>query len=187
MAHFTGRRFQGQARSVRRKTSWSNGPGQTAPQTVINGTSSNLANLGFTALSDGLTIVRVRGELMLWLSSAAASLDGFAGALGIGIVNTQAFLAGAASVPMPITEMDWEGWMYHRIIQLKSGGAIASSASTEQDETNAVTAALRLVIDTKAMRKISGEETIFAALEVFEVGTAVLNWSINSRMLSKLP
>ncbi len=44
-----------------------------------------------------------------------------------------------------------------------------------------------VVVDTKAMRKFPAEMSIYAALEVVEIGTATLNVFFDSRALGKLP
>ena len=56
----------------------------------------------------------------------------------------------------------------------------------EQSVVNSTTAAIRVDVDSKAMRKCSVDETIFAVIEVAELGTASLSWSFNSRLLFKL-
>jgi len=131
--------------------------------------------------------VRIRGELQLLLSSATAALNGYTGAFGIGIVTGPAFAAGVGSVPTPITDIEWNGWMYWKAIPLVSAGVIDGSAAADTDAITGHTVQMRVEIDSKAMRKINFEETVFAALEVTERGTAVLNWSFITRILTKIP
>ena len=64
---------------------------------------------------------------------------------------------------------------------------IAGGASSENDMVEPVTAAVTFDIDTKAMRKIPDGMTLTGVIEVTEVGTAVLDWHVNSRTLAKLP
>ena len=176
-------------RSLRRKTSWNIGP-QTgvdgAPQGISASTASLATGLA-VVLESGLTLVRTRGDLNLILQ-IAGNQEGFHGAFGIAIATSPAVTAGIASVPTPITEEDWDGWLYHRYFSLIAGGAIAAATAAQQaDQVNASSAALHIEVDSKAMRKLAVDETLYAAIEVVELGTATMQWAFNSRMLVKLP
>ena len=174
----------------RRKTSWAIGPNIGADGAIqtITGSSAVLATTGGNFNFDGDTLVRTRGELNLFLTVANASKDGFHGAFGIAIVSAAAFVAGAASVPTPLTEDNWDGWLYHRFFSCFSGGVIAAAtAAQEESQVNNSAAAVRVEVDSKAMRKVATDMTIFACFESVEVGTAQMAWSFNSRLLLKLP
>ena len=184
MAH-VNRSFRRSSPSSRRKSTWSQGPGGTT-LTVITGSSSTILGAGSIAL-EPITLVRTRGELLMYLESAVTARDGFLGAFGIGIASHQAFLAGAAALPAPITEMDWDGWLYHRIINVQAAGPIVvATASQIQLQVHDTTAALRVEVDSKAMRKLGPEMVQFAMLEVVEVGAANMVVEFNSRVLDKL-
>jgi len=182
-------RFPRQAVTARRKSSWSSGPASTATGGVQTISASGVTPLGLGAgiTADGVTLVRTRGELLLFLATASASTNGFYGAFGIGVVSDQAFAAGGASMPSPITNVDWEGWLYYRNLSIISGGIIDGTAASEDSLVNPVSASLRLEVDSKAMRKVGINETIFAVLDLVEIGTAALKVFFNSRMLFKLP
>ena len=141
----------------------------------------------FVLTLDGVTIVRTRGMLALQLVSSAAISNGFQGAFGLGVATSAAVTAGIGSLPTPITEEDWDGWYYHSYFSILSGGVIDGSAAGDQDLTNPHMAALRLTVDSKAMRKLRVDETLYAAIEVTEEGTASMSASYNSRSLFKLP
>ena len=179
-----GRTF---ARAPRRITSWELGPGQQAAQTAISSSIAVLMAAGAQVLVDGLTMVRLRGELLLTLTTAAGVNEGFNGAFGIAIGSTNGFAAGVASMEMPITEESWDGWLYHRYFSLLAGGAIQSSAAEDTDQVNSTTAALRIEVDSRAMRKLAVDEVIYAAIEVAEIGTCSMTTHFNSRILVKLP
>ena len=170
----------------RRQNSWGLGAGSSVV-TTLSATGS--AFLGSTIIPEveGLTIVRTRGELMMYLSTAAAGQDGFTGAFGIAVATSAAVAAGIASVPTPITESDWNGWLYHRFFSLTTADVIDASASTDRDALLPVTAAMRLEVDSKAMRKFKVEDRLYAAVEVVEVGTATIRMFFDSRILVKLP
>jgi len=179
---------RGRTVSPRRQTAWEEAVGATAPQSQISTSVVSIASAAAVAVEDGLTIVRTRGELLLYLSTAAAAQDGYAGAFGLGIANANAIVAGSASLLTPISDADWDGWFFHQFFFLKAADAIvASGAATEPNQVHNVTAALRVPIDSKAMRKLPLGMAVYGALEVVEVGTSLLNWSVNTRMLLKLP
>ena len=176
--------------SSRRKTSWAIGP-----SSVSNGNSQSISVAGKLLLSggaaiglDGLTDVRLRGELNIWLESATAAANGFFGAFGIAYVTAPAFTIGVTAVPGPIAEEDWDGWMYHRYFSLFSAGPIAAAtAAQEALQVNNVAAAARIEVDSKAMRKTSLDMVQIAVVEVAEAGTAVMKVAFNCRTLVKLP
>ena len=127
--------------------------------------------------------MRIRGEALFYLTSIAAALDGFTRvAVGIGIVTASAFGIGITAVPTPVTDIEWEGWMFHWI------GALMVPTSTLPTEGQAGSAVVRVPIDSKAMRKVGSDETIFGCVEVAgEVGTSVMGFNGSTRLLIKLP
>jgi len=171
----------------RRKTAWEETLGSgSALQSPISSTSIVLAQ-GFAFTAEELTIARTRGRLSLFLDTATA-LGGFVGAFGIAVVSSPAFAAGGGSVPTPVTEANWDGWMFWTPIQLVSADAIAGAGvSLAGNQVNSVSAALNIEIDSKAMRKVGNNMTVMAALQVTELGTATMQWLINARQLVMLP
>jgi len=165
-------------RTKKRAVSWGFGPQAVA----ITATSSVpvLWTSGIVLVAESeVTIVRTRGVFSAILTSTAAAGDGFAGAVGIGIVNTAAFLAGTASLPTPLNESDWPGWMYYRHFDLRA------QTTTLADGVNAL-ASTRFEIDSKAMRKFGADETLMGIIEVVEVGTASMIIHADTRILFKL-
>ena len=173
-------------RSRRRTSAWEEGVGGVAVQAQITASGTTLVTSALAAAVDGLTLVRTRGRLQLFLTAAGSPLDGFAGAFGIGLATAAAVTAGAASVPGPITEQDWDGWLYWTPLQIIAVGIIDGSAATDSDNMNAVTAAKDIEVDSKAMRKLGLGDSLYGALELSETGVATLNWRFDSRMLFKL-
>ena len=166
---------RGFSRGPRRKTSWEEGPG-TNDVATLSSSSAVILGSGQEALVDGQTIVRIRGFVEIILTSAGALGDGFRGALGIGIVSKPAFLTGVVAVPTPITELEWQGWMWHQFFQLHAPTAAQVSENR-----------MSFVIDTKAMRKIGLDEVLYASLEASETGVSGLKVILGTRMLLKLP
>ena len=113
MAH-TARRFspRGNSGSPRRNVSWAGGPQGSFG--AISATTVALMGNGTQALFDNLTIVRIRGELLLYITTAGGAADeGFRWSFGMCNVSENAFNAGVASVPAPFTDIAWDGWMVH--------------------------------------------------------------------------
>ena len=178
MAHPRG--FRGRSTGSRRKTSWGVGP-----QEVDGSASASAADLWSSgvilATEDEVTIVRIRGVIRAILGAAGAIGDGFFGAFGIGIATTAAFTAGVTSVPTPLTEEDWDGWMWHSYFDIRSVTA------TIADGVNAAAASVNVEIDSKAMRKFTGDMTLYGCTEVVESGTATIETQGQTRILVKLP
>jgi len=162
------------SRGPRRLTDWVQGPGGTGI-TSLSASGSAILGSG-TGPSKAVTIVRTRGILDAFLTQGTASGDGFFGAVGIGIVATPAFTAGITALPTPITELTWDGWLYHSFISCHLGENVGGNNSAEHQ---------RIEVDSKAMRKLEPGQTVFAAVEVVEIGTGVLSVFFNCRQLFK--
>ena len=118
---------------------------------------------------------------MLFQVSASVAGDGFDGALGIGIVSTEAFgVASAGGVPGALTDADWDGWIWHSFFHLHQ------IAATESEGSNAVGSVARITIDSKAMRIFEDSETLFGDVETVTDGTAVGELWADTRILLKL-
>ena len=178
MARFRGL-SRGRPVTVARQTAWGVGPGSTAAST-INATGSQLVGSAITATVEGATVIRIRGEIAMYLTLATGVNDGFQGAFGIGIASLAAVTAGIGSVPTPITEQGSESWLYWAAFSIH--GPVVSSTSLESGPTSQ-----RFMVDTKAMRKLPTELVIYAALQSVEAGTATGQLFFDSRALVKLP
>ena len=169
--------FSRTSHGSRRRTGWEEGPGGGTVNT-FSAPGVAILGIGQSALIDGLTLIRTRGILEIFMITATGAGDGFDGAVGIGVVTLLAFTVGVIAVPAPITEIEWEGWLWHQMFSYHT-----PTAGSEGDPA----AALRIEIDSKAMRKVGSEEVIFACAEVIEAGTAVMEMWLASRLLFKLP
>ena len=58
--------------------------------------------------------------MLLWLSTGTSALDGYDGAVGLCIVSENAFNAGIASIPTPITDIQWDGWLWYQSFSLRT-------------------------------------------------------------------
>ena len=175
----TRRRFA-QQRGARRQTSWENGPfGRNA----ITTETSTLVPTGIAATLPGLTLIRVRGEMYLALTTAAAAFDGFGRiACGLAIVSENAFtVGGAGSVPDPLIDVGWEGWLWHWM------GSLATNTAFTLPSNNGPSS-VRVVIDSKSMRKWKETDVLCGVVSTDdEISSTTLRTSLNTRVLVKLP
>ena len=188
MAHSLRGRFPVRTQS-RRKVGWGVGPKSNTSGAAVSGIAATgpfLGLIGATPTSDGITLVRLRGQTDIFLQTSDALNSGFHGAIGVGIATDAAVAVGVTAVPTPITEETWDGWLWHHYFSLTTAGAI-SAAGAALSWSGEGESSMRIEVDSKAMRKIAVAETIYCAIEVIEVGAATLSWSFNSRTLSKLP
>jgi len=167
----------GFARGPRRKVSWEVGPGGGAATAVNGVTSAFIGSLSNTQI-EGTTLARLRGRLKATLTTSSAAGDGLIGAFGIGIALQPATAAGIASVPTPITEPEWDGWLFWTPIQLVQGDADFAAGSAFADYE----------VDTKSMRKLTDQSSIYSCVEIeTEEGTATSEFWFDSRVLVMLP
>ena len=85
--------------------------------------------------------------MLAFLTAATSIADGFHGAFGVGLVTSAAAAAGVGSIPTPVTEQGWDGWILHQYFHVHRGAAAFGD--------NAGVA--RFILDSKAMRKASTE------------------------------
>ncbi len=201
MAHRRGSSRRGISESQRRKKAWigvkfaTSGPGgsQALFMTSIRmATAATSANDGaieddlfilvsdpttsvgdeVSTLPEECTILRARGSLIFPKNEpgAGASNIGSNYSFGFGVTDIRSLTN--ASAPGPITDVDWDGWMFLR----------QSAASVQS--------AFGSVVDVKAMRKIkTGDALFFAAQAVSgdSVVTPAGDWMFDMRLLVLLP
>ena len=178
MGHAGRTRFPRTSGAGRRRVSWSGGPdGNTGS---ISSSTVFLFGGIATASADDLTIIRTRGELLLYLTSVDAVGAGYSWRFGICNVTQNAAGIGVTAVPDPNVDVGWDGWLYH------AGGELRSMGSTDASLIGANTAMVRHVIDSKAMRKTHASDAIIAVLSVTETVTAVMRGHLTTRILDKL-
>jgi len=157
-------------RGVRRRTHWVEALGAVADLTATGSTLLFTSAVGH----EGETIVRVRGLFTAVLEVAGVG-DGFFGAFGMAIVTTAAATAGVASIPTPLTEGGWDGWLLHRYFDV----ARSVQAGGPGEYT-------RLELDSKAMRKANEDESLVGVLEIAENGVAQMSAQVRVRILSMI-
>ena len=164
--------------SHRRRVSWAAGP--RGSLLAKAGSQVAIFPTGAQAVSDDLTIVRTRGDFLISLSAASAIDEGFSWYLGMAVVTENAFNVGLTAVPAPFDDMLWDGWF-----QFEQGSVYARDNTPLADGSETVSQ--RVVIDSKAMRKMHASDVIVSVLQLIEVGTAVVSAYLETRTLFKLP
>ncbi len=165
-------------RGQRRRTSWSAFLEETF---TLGMTAIQLGAVGFSTAQGKETLARIHGLFTVNLVTAGGADEGFRGAIGIGKVQDEAFVAGVASVPDPTTEVGWDGWMYHQWFDVRSGSA------TEADWLGGFAAFQRSIVDVKSMRIIDEQEDFIVVISATETGTATATARIQTRALLLLP
>ena len=169
--------YPGRPRSSGISRDWDSGPGSTA-LTQLTGSGSAILGLGIAATVGEITFMRTRGICDLMVQGVpTANGDGYFGAVGIGKTTVIAFTdVGITAIPTPITQVDWDGWLWHSFFSVHTPDVSGEGGnSTAQHQ--------RIEIDSKAMRKVDGSELIYAAIEVVEIGTAILDVFLATRVL----
>jgi len=164
----------------KRPVTW--GVGSAASSMTNAATGKKIWTTSITSVGAALerTIVRLRGSFICQLSLATAALDGFEIGLGIGLVTEQALTAGLTAVPGPLTDTDWDGWMWHQV------GHVIAATATIADGVNGPGSTWRGEIDSKAMRKWDEDAmAVVGVIEVTELGTASVEFHAHTRMLLK--
>ncbi len=178
MAHSLRGSFRRSAAPVRRKTSWALGPRGEALAVITN--TNNLFGTGSQSVQDGLTLVRTRGELLLYLTVGDTIDAGFVRvAAGIAVASENAFDIGVTAVMSPVTDIGWDGWSWYWT------GSLRMAAASQFGE---VPSAVRIPIDSKAMRKLKNTDVCYGVVETAsEDVNASMSATLNTRMLVKLP
>jgi len=173
------RGFPSRARSPRRLTTWDTGPGSSG-HTTIAATGKFILGVGIVLAREAkVTIVRTRGYLSVYMLAGAGAEEGLIGAFGMGIVSSDASAIGVTAMPGPVSDASWPGWFAHELFD------VLQRTGTESD-TFDVGTAFHAKIDSKAMRKLGESETVFAMVEVVEIGAISAKVAFDSRMLFKL-
>ena len=124
--------------------------------------------------TDTETILRVRGSAS-FVSDQTAQTERAFGAYGFCIVSDQAFGIGVTAIPSPMADADSDLWFVHGYwyapIAVGSSASIANISHTFE-------------FDSKAMRKITADETLVVMVENASASHGCL-FSLNARILAK--
>ena len=113
-----------------------------------------LGNLGIQH-SSAATVLRLRGSVFCELNAGAVN-ERVLVSVGLIVVGSNAFQAGAGSVPSPATDSDAD-WMWFEQLSVSSleEGAVVNDALFD-----------RVKIDSKAMRKVKPDDVVVFVVEV---------------------
>ena len=178
-----GSRFRKTVVRARRRIGWEEGPFGIIDVTTAVG--SAVFPTAQAATTDGLTLVRIRGELAAFLTASNTQLGGWAQvAVGLCIVSENAATIGATAIPDPLVDIAWDGWLYHKLFLMQSIDALTPS----EDAGDLGIAVARFDIDNKAMRKMRATDVLVGMVGFgAEVGTATMRLNLATRALFKLP
>ena len=126
---------------------------------VLSANTPALGSVGLQTIVGPLTIVRTRGYFNIALVAATAS-DIICGAFGIIMVSENAFNAGIASVPGPMTDSG-EDWFVWEPIVLQH-------LATDPHEVDGRTAQFRH-FDSRGMRKSKTSEVAAVVVELISI------------------
>jgi len=99
------------------------------------------------------TIIRTRGSV-LWFSDQAVAVESPSAAFGLKLQNEKAVVAGAASVPFPAAQPDQDWFVWEPLLAV--GANDANNRGSGKDLHT---------VDSKAMRKISGQDSLIGVVE----------------------
>jgi len=167
--------------NTRRPVTWAFGVGDASATISATGKTiwtGQISSSGGSALEQ--TVTRIRGSGRILLKTATAAGDGFTVGLGICLAETTAATLGVTALPGPLTDRDWDGWIWHGFF------FVQSVTATIADGVNASSASVAYVIDSKAMRKWDGgAEVLIGMTEVTELGTGSMEHNSDTRVLLK--
>ncbi len=116
------------------------------------------------------TILRMLGSYIICPTSAPVAGDAALVVVGIGVVSTDAFAAGAGSMPDPGAEPDYP-WLYW-----KSHGFFFP---TNTADPSAASGSIRVDFDIRSMRKMKPRESLAWVIEYIDLaGTPPLQLDI---------
>ncbi len=129
-----------------------------------------------TVGTSDVTLLRSRGEIIIFATPDAASDDDVVG-LGIIVVQEAAATVGGTSVPGPVNDIDAD-WLWHRFVGL-DGGAV-SAADSASILTNRI-----IEIDSKAMRRVKRDQVIVLVAELSTGQFGAVRMSGGFRLLTQ--
>ncbi len=138
-------------RSSGRLTTWI-GPADQGYQTIGAGASVLISSF---AVEEPLTVVRTRGVVSIAPSNFSIN-SVITGALGVGIVSSEALAIGITAIPGAWDDPEWGGWFVWRSF------AWIFDVTTDVGRLNA---SVEFELDSKAMRKMDANSAIVVVVE----------------------
>ena len=157
----------------RRLTQWVGSADNTAAAAL--GAGAAVLDQSLVLAGEPVTIVRTRGIITVGPDQTANNENIF-GALGMCIVSDQAVAIGITAIPTPITDSSSDLFFLHQYFA--SGVRVA-------DATGIANLTRTFHFDSKAMRKVSEDQTLVVTVENSSATTG-LEYILQFRMLLKL-
>ena len=158
--------------SAKRSSVWL-APADQGEVAVALGAKVLLASTAGFGLGSAGTIVRSRGLLQIRVNTTGADVS-WDGAFGMAVVSDTARATGITAIPGPFSDSDWSGWYVHQFC----AGELEFSMSVGRLILN-----WDYNIDSKAMRKVGGDE---ALVFVYESRLGAVDVVSHIRQLFKL-
>ena len=122
------------------------------------------------------TLIRMRGEFLSDLGPTAASGESVRWFAGIYLADSRAVTIGSTALQSPFSEGNSDVWIWWN----------TGILSREGISDNSVALASRVVIDSKAMRKVGQEQALVGIVQtVNDAGTAQVSSAFGLRVLFK--
>ena len=160
------------ARGNRRETSWLDIP----VASFSLGTATSVLNASLTAAELAkrpFTIVRTHLEIFFASDQVAAS-EIYSAGVGLCVVSDQALAIGVTAVLTPVTDLESDLWLLHKLMfgsfLLGDGTGFIESAGQS------------ISIDSKAMRKVNGDQDVVLT---FETGGSGMQFIVGGCLLIK--
>ena len=135
-----------------------------------------IASLNAAALAlRPFTIVRSIFELMV-VSDQETVSEIQIGGFGVAVVSDQAVGIGVTAIPTPLTDLGSDLWLAHQVLL----GNFIGTGNSDTESAN------RYVVDSKAMRKVNGDQDVVIVTEMNSALASGLTIFGAGRMLFKL-
>jgi len=164
--------------SQRRRTTWIGNEITSVDKITVAAATSivyQLFDLRLNPAIVGSTILRTRGLFRAMTDQVGAAEFPF-GAIGMAVVDGEAFDAGIVSLPTPYTESDDHSWFFHSYFATDFDISAVGSSSNP----------FELEVDSKAMRKLQENDVIVWILQN-QSATDALFFTWATRILIALP
>jgi len=152
---------RGPRRSSPSGKEWGFGPGGGVPALITSG--KIVVGAGVQPTVTKLTILRLRGEILVAVNSLGSATDNVSLFLGMGIFSTDAFSVGQTALPGPTTDIFFP-WLWWNVVHI--------SPQVSTLGLDGVTS-IRIPVDAKAMRKFGTDQVVGLVAEYASQSGAV--------------
>ena len=169
---------------ARRATFWETVSSVTSTTLIDGGVMSSVIPIVTEAELDNVpnpTLVRVRGQIFAQMGPLGAVVDGFLLSHAIMVVDAKQLAIGTSAMPLPLSSNSedflWFGQQF-----------VAAPVAASLNDVDQYSGTFdRLIVDSKAMRKVTLNQSIVlvSELEQWAGGAGDVRFALNLRMLFK--